>query len=52
MKLYIDKRKNLLGIDDVQAKAILDLKLSKLSKLDINKLCNEKNDLEKEKTRI
>lgn len=42
----------LLSIDEVQAKAILDLKLSKLSKLDINKLCNEKSDLEKEKTRI
>ena len=39
--------RKLLGIDEVQAKAILDLKLSKLSKLDINKLCNEKNDLEK-----
>ena len=44
--------RNLLGIDEIQAKAILDLKLSKLSKLDINKLCNEKNDLEKEKERI
>lgn len=42
----------LLSIDEVQAKAILDLKLSKLSKLDINKLCGEKNDLEKEKSRI
>ena len=44
--------RKLLGSDEVQAKAILDLKLSKLSKLDINKLCNEKNDLEKEKERI
>ena len=43
---------NLLGIDEIQAKAILDLKLSKLSKLDITKLCNEKEDLEKEKARI
>lgn len=42
----------LLNIDTTQAKAILDLKLSKLSKLDINKLCNEKDDLEKEKKRI
>ena len=42
----------LLSIDEVQAKAILDLKLSKLSKLDINKLCNEKNDLENEASRI
>ena len=44
--------RNLLGIDEVQAKAILDLKLSKLNKLDINKLCNEKSDLEKEAARI
>ena len=44
--------RKLLGIDEIQAKAILDLKLSKLSKLDINKLCNEKNDFEKEKERI
>lgn len=42
----------LLSIDEVQAKAILDLKLSKLSKLDINKLCNEKDELEKEASRI
>ena len=44
--------RNLLGIDEVQAKAILDLKLSKLSRLDINKLCNEKTDLENEAARI
>ena len=44
--------RNLLGIDEVQAKAILDLKLSKLSKLDINKLCNEKYNLENEAARI
>lgn len=42
----------LLSIDEVQAKAILDLKLSKLSKLDINKLYNEKTDLESEASRI
>lgn len=42
----------LLSIDEIQAKAILDLKLSKLSKLDINKLCNEKTDLESEASRI
>ena len=42
----------LLSIDEVQAKAILDLKLSKLSKLDINKLCNEKTELENEASRI
>ncbi|MCI6367019.1 MAG: DNA topoisomerase (ATP-hydrolyzing) subunit A [Spirochaetia bacterium] len=42
----------LLEIDEVQAKAILDLKLSRLSKLDITKLKNEKEELEKEKNRI
>lgn len=42
----------LLSIDEIQAKAILDLKLSKLSKLDINKLCNEKTELENEAARI
>lgn len=42
----------LLSIDEVQAKAILDLKLAKLSKLDINKLCNEKSELENEASRI
>lgn len=35
----------LLQIDEIQAKAILDLKLSKLSKLDIGKLINEQNEL-------
>lgn len=35
----------LLQIDEVQAKAILDLKLSKLSKLDIGKLVNEQDEL-------
>ena len=44
--------RKLLGIDEIQAKAILDLKLARLSKLDINKLCNEKSDLKKEETRI
>lgn len=44
--------RKLLGIDEIQAKAILDLKLARLSKLDINKLCNEKSDLEKEESRI
>lgn len=42
----------LLKIDSIQAKAILDLKLSRLSKLDINKLINERNDLIKESERI
>lgn len=35
----------LLQIDDAQAKAILALKLSSLSKLDINKLMSEQNEL-------
>lgn len=35
----------LLDIDEVQAKAILDLKLAKLSKLDIGKLKNEQDEL-------
>ncbi len=42
----------LLSIDDTQAKAILDLKLSRLSKLDINKLFDEQNQLNKERDRI
>lgn len=42
----------LLGISEVQAKAILDLKLSRLTHLDISKLENEKAELETEKARI
>ena len=42
----------LLSIDEVQAKAILDLKLSRLSRLDISKLREEKSNLLKEKSRI
>ena len=42
----------LLNIDEIQAKAILDLKLSKLSKLDVNKLNTENNELVKERDRI
>lgn len=43
---------SLLSIDEEQAKAILDLKLSRLSKLDISKLKGEKADLEAEDSRI
>lgn len=43
---------SLLSIDEAQAKAILDIKLSRLAHLEINKLENEKADLEKEATRI
>lgn len=42
----------LLSIDDIQAKAILELKLARLSKLDINKLFDEQNQLNKERDRI
>lgn len=42
----------LLNIDEIQAKAILDLKLAKLSHLDINKLLAEQVKLETEKSRI
>lgn len=44
--------RELLQIDEAQAKAILDLKLSKLSKLDITKLKDEKISLEIEGMRI
>lgn len=43
---------NLLSINESQAKAILDLKLSRLTHLDITKLEDEKTSLEKEKSRI
>ena len=42
----------LLQIDEVQAKAILDLKLSKLSKLDIGKLKNEQDELTQRASQI
>lgn len=42
----------LLDIDEIQAKAILDLKLSRLTHLDITKLETEKSNLETEKERI
>ena len=35
----------LLSIDEIQAKAILDLKLSRLTKLDVNKIIEEQNEL-------
>lgn len=43
---------NLLLIDEVQAKAILDIKLARLAHLEVDKLTKEKGDLEKEKSRI
>ena len=42
----------LLDIDEAQAKAILDLKLSRLTHLDVSKLTSEKVELEKELARI
>jgi DNA gyrase subunit A len=42
----------LLDIDEIQAKAILDIKLSRLAKLEIKKLINEKEELEAEAERI
>lgn len=42
----------LLSIDEIQAKAILDIKLSRLAHLEVNKLIDEKAKLEPEKTRI
>ena len=42
----------LLGIDETQAKAILDLKLSRLTHLDVSKLISEKTEIEKELARI
>ena len=42
----------LLSINETQAKAILDIKLSRLTKLDISKLENEKKTLETERERI
>ena len=43
---------SLLNIDENQAKAILDIKLSKLAHLEITKLENEQSTLIKEKSRI
>lgn len=42
----------LLTIDAIQAKAILDLKLSRLSKLDITKLMNEQTSLNEQAAHI
>lgn len=42
----------LLSINETQAKAILDIKLSRFTKLDISKLENEKKTLEAERDRI
>lgn len=39
-------------LDEVQAKAILDMKLARLAKLEVKKLEDEKNQLEKDKEKI
>lgn len=41
-----------LGITEIQAKAILDIKLARLARLEVNKLINEQKQLEAEKDRI
>lgn len=41
-----------LGITEIQAKAILDIKLARLARLEVNKLINEQKELEAEKDRI
>lgn len=42
----------IFGFSERQAKAILDIKLARLAKLEINKLEEEKSDLERERDRI
>lgn len=39
-------------LDEIQAKAILDMKLSRLARLEVKKIESEKEELEKEKARI
>lgn len=41
-----------LGITEIQAKAILDIKLARLARLEVDKLINEQKELEIEKDRI
>lgn len=41
-----------LEIDEIQAKAILNIRLSRLAHLEVNKLVTEKEDLEKDADRI
>lgn len=44
--------RKIFGFSEEQAKAILDIKLARLAKLEIDKLEKEKSDLEKERDRI
>lgn len=41
-----------LGITEIQSKAILDIKLARLARLEVDKLINEQEELEAEKDRI
>ena len=43
---------NRYGLDELQTKAILDMKLARLAHLEVNKLINELNELETEAKRI
>lgn len=43
-----NKLKEFLNIDDIQAKAILDIKLARLAKMEVNKLVDEQIKLESE----
>ena len=47
----INLQKNFL-LDEAQAKAVLDMKLARIAKLEVNKLENEKKELENEQARI
>lgn len=51
-KIANDALQKLLEISEEQAKAILDIKLARLAKLEVNKLKDEKEKLEKESIRI
>lgn len=46
------KLQDFLYIDEIQAKAILDIKLSRLARMEVNKLENEKSDLEVKANKI
>lgn len=47
-----EKLRGLLSIDDVQAKAILDIKLARLARLEVNKLTKERAELNLQKEAI
>ena len=43
-----EKLKNMFHLDDIQVKAILSMKLSQIAKLEIQKIKDEKNELDKQ----